>query len=108
MTRPGHLELTVAYTRQQAHARSPGRFQVSGCLIRHADPVVWITPELIRILHDPGPPVPVAVYSCAGTASCPAGDLIRIRDLTGRQVVYLITGPAGHGQDLLYEARWPD
>jgi hypothetical protein len=102
---PGELELALAYNRDQAAEQSPGYCRIRGGIILRADPEVWITPELLAILHEETSIV--TDLTCAGPPGCPAGDLLLIHDMLGRRVLYQITGPAPAAVPL-WTAKWPD
>ncbi len=118
----GGLILDEAFTAQQSLCyTSPGHFwcwvlpdgRVS---VRKADPVVWISGELLIYFHA-GWQHPLVSLRCKSVddaapgaivplGHAPIGDVIRI-DTAERPYVYVVTKCISEA-DHVWEARWPD
>jgi hypothetical protein len=107
--------LDEAYTSEQARLQSPGQFwcaaEADGSLrVMHADPVVWVTGQLLAILHEGGGHPDVSldcwITSPGRSGSRCTGDVIRI-EASGQHYVYVI-GPCVDKENQVWEARWPD
>ena len=106
--RTRYLLLAEAFTPAQALLCSPGHFcahsRSDGALhVITADPVVWITEELLHLLHD-GVHHPDVTFRCG--AQDGASDVIRIEAAEGAFVYEIACQVPGHPG--IWEARWPD
>jgi hypothetical protein len=107
--------LDEAYTSGQARLQSPGQFwcttQPDGSLkVERADLVVWVTGQLLSIIHQGGGHPDVSL-ECHGDYWRDSSDLwpdhvLRIKT-SGQRYVYVI-GPCVDEQNEVWEARWPD
>jgi hypothetical protein len=108
--------LDEAYTSEQARLQSPGQFwccadSPDGSLrVMHADPVVWVSGQLLSILHrgggHPGVSLECWILHPGRQGSRYTGDILRI-EASGQRYVYVI-GPCVDEQNEVWEARWPD
>jgi hypothetical protein len=107
--------LDEAYTAEQARLKSPGRFWCArgadgGLRVIEADPVVWVSGQLLHLLHA-GASHPDVTLDCwiehpGRHGHGYTGDVIRI-NADGQRYVYVV-GPCADEENLVWEARWPD
>lgn len=109
----------LAWTGHQLYKQSPGRLElcydsIDGIFITRADPVVWMSGQLLLELHNGTPDFVELECHCKGwildadkLGATAIGDILRITDAAERRHVYVVRSLVQTDPEV-WEVAWPE